>query len=404
MEGRRKFILILAFIMVIQSVALFYCAGKKNYIFEDDLYSLQDAHFWIDEDIRFYEKYIVNWPSFGYDRWISMKDMKESLIVHESESVFKTSPVFQIKRFISGRNYFGILNAWLSLASMNRLDLETPVYLNILIHALSVVFIYLILRKMKVSEELSLAGCVLYGFSVTAFSMALYIRFYCISILYCLVAFYLNLLILDSESSVKNAFFEVFSLFFIYLAMKNSELIYALGPLMIAAFAASLLIMKEKKKFFNYVLAAGGIGAAGLITQTRLLRIIADPSILSAENSKLGTALSYIKKGNASAYSQNLRTVLSRLTAGLFGHWLVMRAFALMAALFIMLMIIRIRKKEISFSDCAVPAATGVMVSLFLLFAALLGLVEERYLSFAFPFITVFIFSLAQVTAEGSAG
>lgn len=402
MLRERKWIFILLFLTVIQSMALFLCSEKRVSFYEDDLYSLQGAHFYLNEDMEFYERYFGSWKTFALDTWLDIGPMKDSFTVGKEESIFSVSVFSQVRRFFKGRNYFQILNALNVTFSEDTLDMKLPLKLNIFLHALTVLLLYAVLRKMDMSEPYALIGCAFYGLSVTAFNMALFIRFYTLTALYVLIAFYMNLIIRDTESIWKTLVFEILMLILFYLGMKNSELIFALAPIIIVCFSALFLLEKKYRKAGVHLGLSLVLGSVYLLGKDSVRQAIFHPGALRRSGStSIDNFLLNILSGNLSLYFSHFKKALWMFVKGLFAGkimFILAMAFLFSAA---MVLLYRIIKKEVGFGEAALTLTVSLITLFYLLFTVISGLVEERYLSYIYPFAVISFVSVTSLAFTG---
>ena len=397
MSGKRIAYWALISIMVLQLASGIFFASRKTSFWEDDLYSLQEAHYYLNDDQDSTHKYFINAPFFSYGKWVDVNRMKDTFVVHEEESLKNLSVIERAYRIFKGRCYFGVLNEYLSLVSMNEFSIPKALYLNLVFLAVTDLFIYLIMRRLGSSDVFCLLAAMLFGFSAFSFESITSVRFYAMDLSLFLAAFYLNLAVTGENGILRCTLYELASLILLYIAMRNSEFIFVLSVLMILSFIFLLIRRSQFGKLAVYALVMIVPGSIYLLKNTRYLNVMFSPASFAGSFGRIGEVAESITTLDMKTFLENLRVLVSNLSEGLFGN----EFFMVSAAVFTACMLFKlIAKREKSAGECIQPVSVMAFITAaYMLFICMGALNQSRYLIFIIPFIVMMMVRVAEAFA-----
>ncbi len=249
----------LIMIIMLQVVTMIYWARQKSNYYVDECYSMGYAHNYSEN---------VDTPQYVYlddawkeGQWVSADHMKELLIVNKEGSILDQSFMTTLTNFVKGRHFFILLNIVESIIKPGEISKVPGISFNIIIFILTQLVLFCIMRLLDSKDITALLAVFTYGFCGIAVGLVQYIRFYTWTIFLLSLALLLHLFMWKSEKILHWVLCEVASLVLIFLGIKNSELILALGAALIGCFAILLLIRKKWLQAGIYIVPffAGGI-------------------------------------------------------------------------------------------------------------------------------------------------
>lgn len=313
MKSKNREIFTYTAIIALQVMVLLYWANVKTNFFIDELYSMGYASSFTGAGDT--ARYITTSPDWQFDEWIENSVFKKYLLVSDEESVFRLPFLKAVQKFITGRNYFGLLNIAESVAGYSFVSARPGILLNIIIYVCAEISLISLLKKLNMDRYMRALALVMFGFSCYMISAAIFIRFYIFVILLMLLT--LNLFYkLWSAEKWKQIIPEGIGIMFLaYFAYKNSELTIAFFGAFIGSFVIASFLAKKWKQFFaGIAMCLCGMIFIGVTTE--YISIFSHPDdYLTIKNANVAAEIGY------SIANATLASMMSYLAwlANLFG-------------------------------------------------------------------------------------
>ena len=308
MSNRKKEILGIILILVVQTIIFVIAGINKSYIHMDEAYSLGLAS---------YDKTEIQANDDFYNTWHDNKYYEDYLAVNDDEKGSFWQVYENQKNDVHPPFYYLLLRIMMGF-SMNHYSKWPGIILNIVIYCFITVFMYLILKKLLKDEKNVEAKALILAFTssviLASITTAIYIRMYALATLNIIITMYLHLKLLDEEkpstklligigiSALIGSLTHYYYLFFLaplfvmmvikFVKQKNYKLLGKYTVTMIIAAILSLAIFPYsiKHMFFGY----RGQGAISNLTDI----------------SKFATAIGgYISKISKFAFNTMLPTI-----------------------------------------------------------------------------------------------
>ena len=274
MTKKYKGILIFIVIIVIQVLVLVYWSNKKTNYHVDELYSMGYASCFTGEgDITWY---ITTSREFCFDKWIKVSELKKYILLSDEEKFFN-APVMSLARKLTGlRNYFGFLNIAESVADTVGVPLKGSLMLNVLLFAISEVFLIRLMKKLHTDYYVQCLSLTMFGFSSYMISMVEYVRFYMLLMMIALIVFNLLYDVWSTNKWLNIIAAEMGMGLFVYFAYLNSELTMPFFGALLICFIVALLCAKKWRQFILNVVVLV-LGLVYLSITTSFLGILFNP-------------------------------------------------------------------------------------------------------------------------------
>ncbi len=193
MKTKTKEILIIALVLVIQTITYIICGIQKSYIHMDEAYSLGLAS---------YERTEIQDNEDFYNTWHT-KDYYEDYLSVQEDEIGKYKQVYENqKNDVHPPLYYLILRFAMGF-NVGHFSKWPGIIVNIIIFAFITVFMYLILQKLLVNETNVKEKAILLAFlsSITMASLTnvIYIRMYALATLNILITTFLHMKLLETE-------------------------------------------------------------------------------------------------------------------------------------------------------------------------------------------------------------
>lgn len=268
-NSRKKELLLLAAVLIIQSVIFVFAGFGKNYIHMDEAYSMA---------LSAYDKVEIEDNEDFYGNWHEGSYYMDYLVLDEDE-VGDYSPVYNNQRDdVHPPLYYLLLRLSMNF-SVGNFSVWPGIAVNIIIYAFVTVMTYLILRKLYADRERGRERALILTFfcsvSLSAITAVVYLRMYALSTLWVLLTVYLHILLTERGFSGKllvpialvallGSLTHYYYLFFLaatyltvtagYIIKKNYKHAILYTSAMIVAAAASLGIFPYsiEHMFFGY--------------------------------------------------------------------------------------------------------------------------------------------------------
>lgn len=248
----KKEVIMLAIILIVQTIVFIIAGINKSYIHMDEAYSLGLAS---------YNKIEIQENEDFYNTWHNKEYYEDYLTVNENEKNEFLQVYENQKNDVHPPLYYLLLRIVMGF-NINSYSKWTGITLNIIIYLFITIFTYLIIKKLLKNEEKckekSAILALITSITFSSINNAIYIRMYALSTLNILITTYLHLKL--SENKENN--------FKLLLAIGISALIGSLTHYYYLFYLAMLFIMfvikylKEKKykelaKYMGTIILAG---------------------------------------------------------------------------------------------------------------------------------------------------
>lgn len=196
-NSRKKELLLLAAVLIIQSVIFVFAGFSKKYIHMDEAYSMA---------LSTYDKVEIEDNEDFYGNWHEGSYYMDYLVLDEDE-VSDYSPVYCNQRDdVHPPLYYLLLRLSMNF-SVGEFSVWPGIVVNIIIYAFVTVVTYLILRKLYADRERGRERALLLTFfcsvSLSAITAVVYLRMYALSTLWVLLTVYLHMLLIERGFSGK---------------------------------------------------------------------------------------------------------------------------------------------------------------------------------------------------------
>lgn len=386
---RKQSLGILVVIIALQCGAMFYWASRKAGYYIDELFTFEYV-----QNINNHKdsiEYMDDSSLWKVEDWLSVKDLKTRYTMEEGESVFDLPISLTAKKFFFDRNYMWIINALETVFGRGGPPKWICICFNIFVWILFQLLLFFFLDScLGFDRRTSLLAVTMWGFCPMVLELSVYCRFYAWTLLLFFVAIVLHKLMWDGTSHKKNILYEVAAILTLYLAFKNSELIFVIGGALIFFFAVGLIAKKRylQAAYYSLPLIVGGILFSW--KKSHLLDVIFHPSsyasmghgatarladylVNSSMREKI-VSLLYSLKSFAESVGGGMELTLLIVILGLMLYWAV-------------------RKHSLKLIDGFDWILIGT-VAVFWLFCGLCGVTYTRYYSFMFLLIFILLWVL----------
>lgn len=280
-------------IVVVQVLAILYWAHVKTNYFVDELYSMGYASSFTGEGNT--ARYITTGPDFSFNEWINNSTYKKYLVVSDEEKVFN-APFYKVmKKFITGRNYFGFLNIAESIVGYSFVSSRPGILLNIIFFIIAEISLVSLMKKLNFDERMRYLSLAMFGFSCYVISAAEYIRFYMLVIMIMIMILNLLYRLWNSEKWKQIILTETGIMILSYFAYTNSELTIAyFGAVMASSIIAFFLTKKWRQLVSCIAVCLCGVGY--ILVMTNYIGILLHPDIYSTSTNMAVNASIQISK------------------------------------------------------------------------------------------------------------
>ncbi len=246
---KKKIVIILILITLIQILTRVYFCFQKEYFHMDEMYSY---------GLMNYDKLNIADNSDFLNTWHNKEYFEDYLEVNKDE-LYDLNPVYENQKNDVHPPLYYLLLRIASSFNVDNFSKWSGLILNILIFAISNIFIYLIAKIIFKNPIYALLTCLINGFSLIALNSSLYIRMYELCNLNILIITYLHLKIYDKEK-LKIPYEILITIFLILGGLTHYY--YFIYVFILAIIYIGKCI--KEKRFRNLVLyLAGTIIAAG---------------------------------------------------------------------------------------------------------------------------------------------
>lgn len=193
MKDRKKEIIIISIILVLQTIIFAIVGVNKEYIHMDEAYSLGLAN---------YDKVEIQDSEDFYNQWHNGEYYEDYLAVQDKD-IGQYKQVYENqKNDVHPPIYYLLLRIAMGL-SVNNYSKWPGIILNMIIYIFITIFMYLILQKLfenkKYSKEKALILAFISSITMASLTNVIYIRMYALSALNILITTYLHMKLIDCE-------------------------------------------------------------------------------------------------------------------------------------------------------------------------------------------------------------
>lgn len=380
-------ILVLCIVIALQICMTIILGCLKSNFHQDELFSLETAHYMADSTPD--NRYMYQTDMFSEKSWLDVGEFKTLLTVDETSIVLTDSVPTNIKKLVFNNAYEWIVNLLAGILVPGVVSKWVGIIINIPFIVLGQVMLYKITFALRSKKDLAIAAVVIYGFSSISLSFSVYTRFYCFVLAMILTAVYLHYKMWNEKKIWKILIFEIVSYFCLFEAFVASELV----AIIVAGLYFSYLVGVLLRKFWKQVIIhiSPVIIGFGYFLKEYLSffkHIVQYPEKYIHE----GEPLDLMIKG---ATSLGLRTLVKRvyhyvsyLGDYLFGSIIILAILLILFAL----VFIRNRKEETKTvaSDSYIYVILGV-VCIYSIFSIVVALWLPRYYALIYPLILIFV-------------
>lgn len=261
-------------IIAVQVLVMLYWGHVKTNYFIDDFYSMGYASSFTGEGDT--AQYITTGPEFVFNEWIQNSTLKKYLIVSDEEKIFNAPFLKVMKKFITGRNFFGFLNMAESIAGYSFVSSRPGILLNIIFFIVAEISLVSLMKKLNFDKRMRYLSLAMFGFSCYVISAAEYIRFYMMVIMIMIVILNLLYRLWNSEQWKQIVFAEAGIMILSYFAYKNSELTLVYFGAVMGSSIIAFFLTKKWRQFISCV-AVCLCGAGYIIVTTDYIGMLLHP-------------------------------------------------------------------------------------------------------------------------------
>ena len=406
---------VLLLIIALQLLLMGFWTTQKSNYYIDEMFSMGYAHTYIHpkEDVV----YINHSNIWENEKWIDNTVLKEQLITTKEDALFTLPFQKALRKLFLGRNYMGMLNMVMSAFSPGQMSRYPGILMNFVLFFFTQLLLYRISKEMTGSFGTSVMAVAMYGFSAMAIGLAIYIRFYTWVIFLLTAAIRIHQKMWKSGDLLKCELGTIVSMSLIYLALKNSELVFIIGGALIGFYFLGLLVSRQYKKSLLYFITIVPASLFYAVKKTPFVDMILHPADYLGREGPMG----WMTKELLSISSGKLLYF-----ARLYKRWLdeQMTGSKLITFSYLIVLLILLEVKLFG-GKAAVPDGEKgtehttkrqnkekngsgfgwIILSVelvYLLFCFLTSLPATRYVSFLFPFIPVLLWTALSKLTQGS--
>lgn len=189
MKSRKKEIIILSTVIIIQTILFIIMGINKSYIHMDEAYSLGLSN---------YDKTEIGHNEDYYNNWHNGKYYEDYLAVDEDE-IGQYKQVYENQKNDVHPPFYYLILRFAMGFSINHFSKWPGLIINIIIYIFITIFMYLILEKIFKNKEKSAILAFISAVTIASLTNVLYIRMYALSTLNILITTYLHIKLIDTE-------------------------------------------------------------------------------------------------------------------------------------------------------------------------------------------------------------
>ena len=383
--------ILLTLLVFIQLLTVCHWQSVKSNFYVDEYYSMEQAALLRGDPDG--ARYFTWSGRYEKDRWIPAAPLRARFVVTEEKSL-AGSLRSALKKTLTGRNYNALLNIAMALLDPEPFGERGGLFLNLIFFVLLQVSLILFLRRLGLSEPVLFMAVASFGFSSIVISLALYIRFYLLTMLFVLWLTDLHLIMWQSRRTVVHLAGEVLTFLLMYLSFRNSELSLIVSGMLAVTFSGILIADRRWHQTALYALPLFGGGFLYLAKRApRFLTLLFDiESAAEFDGSQGFVARKILGESFADKMSYLVRAIPSWISRELFGS----RVIFLLMLLAVVTALILVKRRGWSPGRdgngrfIAALAISAFVYTAFMVISTL-GSVDfsERYYAFCLLFIFI---------------
>ncbi len=311
---KRKAYCIYALIILLQIAVIIYWGCQKTNYFIDEFLSMGYARGFTGNEPT--ARYITESSEWTYNEWHNNLEFKSQLLISDNAKIWNAPILDSLKGLIFGRNYFGLLNIFESIAGFGTISNWPAVVLNAILFILSEVGLLSLLSKLSIDYMPRFLALSLFGFSAFFISTALYVRFY--MLVTALFVFMLNVFyrFWMAEKLKDIIIYEICIFALAYFTKMNTELIGPLFGCISLCLIIALVFNKKWKQLIVYSVGCLG-GVIYIFFFTGYIQIIMNPE---GKSGLVADIVSSINEDTIEFMKTYREWELDAITDLLFGH------------------------------------------------------------------------------------
>lgn len=257
MKNRKREILIIAIILIVQTIIFAIVGANKEYIHMDEAYSLGLSN---------YDKVEIQDSEDFYNQWHNGEYYEDYLAVQDKD-IGKYKQIYENqKNDVHPPIYYLLLRIAMGF-SVNNYSKWPGIILNIIIYFFITIFMYLILQKLfegkKYNKEKALILAFVSSITMASLTNVIYIRMYALSALNILITTYLHMKLIDCEKPEPQLLVAV-AISALIGSLTHYYFLFYLAMLYIT-FAVKYIKEKKVKELIYYTLIMCMAGVTSLI-------------------------------------------------------------------------------------------------------------------------------------------
>ncbi|MBR5175508.1 MAG: hypothetical protein IKW89_06215 [Bacteroidales bacterium] len=377
--------IILLVIVVLQCGVMLFWASRKVYYYIDEWYTFEYA-----QSINHREgniEYMPLSPKWKNNQWMDVGDLKTRFTLEKGESVLDIPFSKSIGVFFKDKNYMWIINFLETVFGKDEAPKWICILFNIAILALTQFLLFFFMAGcLGIDRRSALLAVAMWGFCPLVLGLAVFCRFYAWTMLLFLVTIVLHRIMWDSSSHMRNIVCEIAAMLALYLAFRNSELMFVLGGSLFLFFTIALVVRKRYVQSIYYFLPV--VGAALLMPHAiKFIKVVLHPAEhLAIYHGGMRSLVSkHVKFMLTSSWADKTDALFNSVKQfgdSVFGSP-VLLIIAVVCLIVLFVTVVTAKKKIPRRFDGFVLVLLGMAV-VFWIFCGICGIAKSRYLSFMF--------------------
>ncbi|WP_022768228.1 hypothetical protein [Butyrivibrio sp. NC2007] len=394
---RNKWVL-LSIITFIQVMIIIYWGAHKENLYWDEYFTLEKAHY--ASNSTTYDHYITDEEWYGFEKWLPLSRVQETLVVTKEESVINDPIIDTIKKIFTRHNYPVFLNLAETILSPGELSIWPSIILNIIFFVLNQFVVFKLCQRLSNNQAFSIAACAFYGFSSMCISMTIFVRFYMLATLLVSLFTYLHLVYFDDDKYDIRGYAKRIMLLILMgvsllLAYNDAQYSIIYAAFFVISFSVVLFIKKGVKEGFLYAIPVYGGGLFYLATRTEYLNILFDfENVYAGSEGALASTLDEIAGFRLLYLPGRISDMAFIFGKYVFGSFFVMLAVIVVVIVAMILRVAKANKESDENDDYFSPFILAIIggTMAYIAFFTIFGLYEQvRYISFVFPELAIIV-------------
>ncbi|WP_024293344.1 glycosyltransferase family 39 protein [Lacrimispora indolis] len=295
-EEKRRALLALIFILILQSGVMIWFGSQKQGYFIDEIYSFGLSN-------GYYKPFITSYGDEIFDRWADKTVINDYMTVQKGEGfaygsvIYNQSqdvhpPVFYLLLHTVCSFFPGMYSKWFGIG------------INLVCFLLSGIFLWLLGNRLMKSSWLGLVPVVIWGFSAGAVSYTVYIRMYMAMTLFTVLSGYLHERMEEEGQSWR----DLILIFLVTICGLLTQYYFVIFAFYLSAvyFLWKLWKRAFKEAFLYAAVLFGAVGTAVVLFPACITQLTRDDEIVAQETKKnIGNLDTLITNLKSYAYGIN---------------------------------------------------------------------------------------------------